>query len=412
MSRFAVIHAGQLVTLHGKPGARRGPEMSDLAIIEDGAMIVRDGQIEAVGATDELAPQLPGVVIDAKSGVVTPGFVDAHTHSVFGSNRCNEFEMRCQGATYQDIAASGGGIRSSMRATRAASEDELFALASERVQRFFELGTTTIECKSGYGLSLEDELKMLRVIRRIGQETKMTAIPTLLAAHAVPPEFEGRKGEYLDLVCDEIIPTAAEEGLAEYADAFCEDRYFNEEDVFRVAMAAQKHGLKLRLHVDQLTNGGGAALAAELGATTADHLEQTDQAGIEALANSETIPVLLPASVFMLRLQKYPNARAMIDAGLPVVLATDFNPGSSPTQSIPFIMTLASLKMGMSAAEAMTAVTVNAAASLGLLKDRATLEAGKRADFAVWDVKDYREIPYWAGSVLPSAVYVSGEKVV
>ncbi|MBX3120020.1 MAG: imidazolonepropionase [Fimbriimonadaceae bacterium] len=411
MSRFAVVHAGQLVTLRGRAGARPGPEMDELSIIEDGAMIVADGQIEAVGTTDELSAQLPEDVSDAGGRLVTPGLIDAHTHAVFGGCRANEFEMRCGGFGYQEIAEVGGGIRSSMRSTRAATEDELFELGRQRVQRFFDLGTTTIECKSGYGLTFDDELKMLRVMRRLDDETPMTVVPTLLAAHAIPPEFEGNREAYVNLICDEIIPAVVRRGLAKYVDAFCEDRYFTADEVLKIATTAQKYDLELRLHVDQLTNGGGAALAAELGAKTADHLEQTDEDGIRALAGSKTMPVLLPASVFMLGLDKYPDARRMIDGGLPVVLATDFNPGSSPTQSLPFVMTLACLKMGMSPAEALTACTVNAAASLDLAHDRGTLEAGKRADFAVWEAEDYREIPYWAATVRPHSVYVRGQKV-
>lgn len=411
MSRFAMVHAN-LLTLRGRAGPRRGQELQDVGLIEDGAMIVKDGLIEEVGKTDDLAPRLPGDVTNVGGKLVTPGFVDAHTHTVFAGNRANEFEMRTKGATYQEIAAAGGGIRSSMRATRAATEDELFELASIRIQRFFELGTTTIECKSGYGLDLKSELKMLRVMRRLNCETAMTVVPTLLGAHAIPPEYEDRREDYLDLVCDQMIPQTAAERLAQYVDAFCEERYFTQDDVLRVAASAHQYNLGVRLHVDQLTNSGGAVLAADLQAATADHLEQTDEEGIEALANSSTMPVLLPASVFLLRLEKYPLARKMIDAGLPVVLATDFNPGSSPTQSMPFVMTLACVKMGMTPAEVWVATTVNAAASLDLAHERGILDVGKRADFAVWAVSDYREVPYWAGSIRPEQVFVQGQKVI
>jgi imidazolonepropionase len=382
--------------------------MSQLSIIADGALLIERGRIARVGARESIEPLISGhEVIDVQGRVVLPGFIDAHTHPVFGGNRANEFEMRAMGRTYQEIAAEGGGIRSSVSATRAATEDELFASARRRASWFLENGTTTIEAKSGYGLSLEDEMKMLRVIRRLNRETPLTCVPTFLGAHSFPDEMT--RESYLKLLVEEMLPQAA--GMAAYCDIFCEQRYYSLDEARLILSKAKDLGMGLRMHVDQLTNGGGASLAAELGATTADHLEQTDEAGIRALAAAGVTPVLLPASVYALGLTRYPKAREMIEAGLPVVLATDFNPGSSPTPSIPMILNLAATQMRMTPAEAITAATINAAHSLDLARDRGSLEPGKRADVVVWDCEDYREIGYWFGVNLVHSVFVQGQRL-
>src|SRR4030095_4095206 len=337
MSSLAVLHASQLITLGGPPRARSGKELGDLGIISDGGLLAADGRITHVGRTREIEKlcQRNTEVVDAGGCAVLPGFVDAHTHLVFAGNRLEDFESRARGETYRQIAKRGGGIQTTVQATRATTEDDLFALAKKRASWFLQNGTTTIEAKSGYGLTLKDELKILRVIRRVGAETPLETVPTFLGAHAFPPEFRENHAGYISLIIDEMLPAIAQEKVAEYCDIFCEQNYFDVEDSGRILTAAKQHGLKLRMHVDQLTNGGGARLAAELGAITADHLEQTAADGISALAKARVQPVLVPGSVYALGSKKYPDARRMIDAGLAVVLATDFNPGSSPTGSLP-----------------------------------------------------------------------------
>jgi imidazolonepropionase len=413
LSAIAVINCSQLVTLSGPARPRVNAELRELSIIADGALVARDGVLVAVGARAEVEPLIDAgcEVVDAGGRVVLPGFVDAHTHPVFAGTRADEFEKRAAGATYQEIAAEGGGIRSTVRRTRAASEDELFGAARRYAAWFLRSGTTTVEAKSGYGLTLEDELKMLRVVRRLNGETPLSYVPTFLGAHAVPDEYRGRKGEYERLITAEMLPRVAEEGLAEYADVFCEPGYFEIEETRRILSAARVAGLKLRVHADQLTRAGGAELAAELGAATADHLEHTDAAGIAALKKGGVQPVLLPASVLLIGSNRYPDARAMVDAGLAVVLATDFNPGSSPTPSMPLVLTLASTQMKMTPAEAITAATVNAAYSLGRGHEIGSLEVGKRADFVIHDCSDWRELAYFVGVEHPAGVYVGGRSV-
>jgi imidazolonepropionase len=402
-SDLAVINCRQLVTVAG-PG---------LGIIEDGAMLVRDGRIERVGPQAEIEPLIgPNwEVVDADGRVVMPGFVDAHTHMVFAGNRAVEFEQRCAGVTYREIATAGGGIRATVRATRAATEDELLEAARQHAEWMLHSGTTTAEVKSGYGLSLDDELKILRVIRRLNDTGPLRLVPTFLGAHEVPDEYRGRRGDYLDLVVNEMLPRIAAEHLAEYCDAFCEEGVFTVEETRRVLEAARKHGLGLRLHADQLSNSGGARLAAELHAATADHLEQTDAAGIAALVKAGVQPVLLPGSVFALGLHRYPAARAMIDAGLAVVLATDFNPGSSPTPSMPLILFLACTQMKMTPVEAIAAATINAAHSLGRGASIGSLEPGKLADFVIYNCTDYREIIYWVGAPTVAEVWIGGRNL-
>ncbi len=407
---LAVLHAAQLVTLAGPNRRRWGAELNELAIIPDGALLVEGNRVTAIGNSDEIEKLARGAeIVDAAGKVVLPGFVDAHTHPVFAGDRLDDFEARARGETYEQIARRGGGIQTTVEATRAASEAELFALARKRAGWFLRNGTTTIEAKSGYGLTLQDELKILRVIRRIGCETPLETVSTFLGAHAVPPECD--RASYVQLLLDEMLPRVAAEKLAEYCDVFCEQNYFDLKTTRRIAQAAERHGLKLRMHVDQLTNSGGAKLAAQLGAATADHLEQTDKDGIAALQKSNVQPVLLPGSVYALGSKKYPNARAMINAGLAVVLATDFNPGSSPTASMPMVLSLAVTQMKMTPAEAITAATMNAAASLNRAAVLGSLEAGKQANFAIYDCADYREIAYWFGLSLVSEVFVRGKKV-
>src|SRR5256885_2136356 len=328
MSSLAILHA-QLVTLGGPNRPRVGKQMSQLAIIRDGGMLIRDGKIDNVGPSNEIEKKAgDSEIIDADGRVVLPGFVDAHTHLVFAGNRLDDFERRARGETYEQIAKAGGGIWSTVEKTRAASEDELFAQAKKHAKWFLKCGTTTVEAKSGYGLTLEDELKILRVMQQLNNETPLEVVPTFLGAHAVPRETSADK--YVDLVANEMLPRVAKEKLAEFCDVFCERGYFDVEQSREILTAAKMLRLKLRGHVDQLSNSGGAKLMAELGATTADHLEKTDEKGIAALKAANVQPVLLPASVYALGWTSYPRAREMSEAGLAVVLASDFNPGSSP----------------------------------------------------------------------------------
>jgi len=407
---LAVVNCAQLVTLAGPARPRVGPELRELGIIAHGGMFVRDGLIERVGTSDEIETMLERdtEVVDALGHVVLPGFVDAHTHPVFGGTRVEEFEERSKGATYEEIAARGGGIQSTVNATRATYEEVLTDECRRYADWFLRSGTTTIEAKSGYGLSLEDELKILRVIKRLGRETLLRYVPTFLGAHSIPAEYRSRREQYVSLIIEEMLPAVAQQKLAEFCDVFCEQKVFTTDEAWKILSAARCQGMGLRIHADQLSLSGGAQLAAELGTVTADHLEHTDAAGIAVLKKANVQPVLLPGSVYALGSTRYPAAREMIDAGLAVVLATDFNPGSSPTPSIPMILSLASTQMKMTPAEGVTAVTINAAYSLNRGAEIGSLEAGKIADFVIHDCSDYRELAYFFGIEHPRSVYVHG----
>jgi len=376
-------------------------------------MYIENGRIAAVGSYQELRSTIAKdtEIIDAGGRLVMPGFVDAHTHLVFGGNRINDFERRVAGLTYQEIAAAGGGIASTLSHTRNASEDELLAAAREHASWFLRGGTTTIEAKSGYGLTEESELKILRVIRSLGQESPLAIVPTLLAAHIVPPEFKQDRKGYLDIILERLIPEVSSSGLARNCDVFCDDHAFTVEEARIILQKAKQCGLGLRMHVEQFRVDGGANLAAELGAKTADHLECTNAEGIAALKKAGVQPVLLPASVFALSRTEYPNARAMIEAGLAPVIATDFNPGSSPTASMPFILALSALYLHMLPSEALMASTFNAAASLDLHNEVGSLEAGKQADFVIHECRDYRELAYFLATPAHPRVYIRGREV-
>jgi imidazolonepropionase len=410
MNSLAVLHASQLVTASGPKRPRFGTELSALGIIRDGGMLIRGGKIERVGPSDEIEKNVGDAeVVDAGGRVVLPGFVDAHTHLVFAGNRLDDFERRARGETYEQIAKAGGGIWSTVAKTRAASELDLLAQAKKHANWFLRCGTTTVEAKSGYGLTVEDELKILRVMRQLKKEVRLEIVPTFLGAHAVPRELS--PDEYLDDVVTEMLPRVTAEKLAEFCDVFCERGYFNVDRSRKILCAAKNVGMSLRGHVDQLTNSGGAKLMAEMGATTADHLEQTDEQGIAALKKANVQPVLLPGSVYALGSSRYPRAREMIEAELPIVLATDFNPGSSPTPSMPMILSLACTHMKMSPAEAITASTVNAAYSVNRGDKIGSLELGKLANLVIFDCEDYRELAYWFGMPQTHSVYVRGECV-
>ena len=411
MNSLAVIQAVQLVTLAGPTRPRVGTAMSELRIIRDGGMLIRDGNIDSVGPSDEIEKKSRGMeIIDAGGRVVLPGFVDAHTHLVFVGNRLDDFERRARGETYEQIARAGGGIWSTVKKTRDASGEELFDQAQTYAEWFLRCGTTTIEAKSGYGLTVEDELKILRVMRRLNEEKPLEIVPTFLGAHAVPRELDA--DEYIDLVIAEMLPRITKEKLAEFCDVFCEHGYFTIDQSKRILTAARKLGLGLRIHADQLSNSGAAQIAAELNATTADHLEKTDEQGIVAMKSAGVQPVVLPGSVYALGSTAYPRTREMLDAGLAVVLATDFNPGSSPTPSMPMILSLACTQMKMSPAEAITASTINAAYSINRGDKIGSLERGKLANFSIFNCEDYRELAYWFGIPQTHSVYVRGERVV
>jgi imidazolonepropionase len=412
MKSLAVLHASHLVTLAGPKRPRVGCEISELAIIHDGGMLIRDGKIDILGPSDQIEKNARGSeIVDARGRVVLPGFIDAHTHLVFAGNRLDDFERRARGETYEQIAKAGGGIWSTVAKTRAANDADLFTQAQKHAAWFLKGGTTTAEAKSGYGLTVEDELKILRVTRRLNQETPLEVVPTFLGAHAIPREDRESPERYVDLVINEMLPRVAKENLAEFCDVFCERGYFDLDQSREILIAAKKLGLNLRMHADQLTNSGGAKLAAELKATTADHLEKTEGQGIAAMKSAGVQPVLLPGSVYGLGSTCYPRAREMIEAGLAVVIATDFNPGSSPSPSMPMMLSLACTQMKMSPAEAIAASTINAAYSLNRGDKIGSLEIGKLANFAIYDCEDYRELAYWFGFPQTHSVYVRGERV-
>ncbi len=414
MADLAVVNCRQLVTLAGPARPRVRAEMRELGIIPDGALLAREGRILQVGTRAEIArlASADAEIVDAGGCIVLPGFVDAHTHPVFAGNRADEFEERAEGATYAEIAARGGGIRSTVRRTRESSDTELLAAARRYRTWFLRGGTTTIEAKSGYGLTLEAELKILRVIRQLDAEGSLRLLPTFLGAHEVPDEYRGRRGDYIRLLMEEMLPAVRREGLAESCDIFCEPSVFPVEEARGILEAARALGYRIRMHADQFSADEGSLLAAAMRADTADHLESTTERGWNALAAAHVQPVLLPASVYCLGSGRYPAARQMIERGLAVTLGTDFNPGSSPTASMPMVLSLAVTQMKMTCAEAVTAATINAAYSLRRGGSIGSLEAGKLADFAIHDCHDYRELPYFFGRDTARAVYIGGVRQV
>ncbi len=398
-----IKNIAQVLTLRNGTIPRRGADMRELGVIENGAILVRGERIEWVGPTKEIPNNGAAAAIETVDGlglelVALPGFVDAHTHPVFAGTRAAEYEMRSMGRTYQEIAEAGGGIRASVRQVRAAGQEQLADRAEVRFRSFLEHGTTTIEAKSGYGLSLEEELKLLRALAQLRHRSRLEVVPTLLGAHAVPDEYRDNRAGYVRLVIEEMIPAVAAEGLAQYCDVFCDSGYFTLEEGRAILQAAKDAGLGIRIHAEELGYTGSAAMAAELGAASADHLEWIEDSGIEALRRSGTVALLLPGTAFNLGLTRYPPARRMIDAGVAVALATDFNPGSSYNLNMQLILSIACSYMKMSPAETITAATINGAWSLGLADRLGSLEEGKQADIALMNVADYREIPYFYGT--------------
>jgi imidazolonepropionase len=379
--------------------------MRDVEVLTDAAVLLDDARIAWVGPRAD-APRADRVT--EVSGVILPGFIDCHTHAVFGAARLDDHQRRALGEDYKAIAAAGGGILQSVRDVRARSETDLEALTRARLATLLAHGTTTIELKSGYGLDLEAELKQLRVIRRLAETQAATLVPTFLGAHEVPPEHRRDRAGYVRLVCEQMIPAVAEGRLARCCDVFCEPGVFSPAEARAILTTAQRHGLALKLHADELEGSGGAELAAELGALSADHLAAVSDGGVRALAASGTVAVLLPATMIFLGKRSQAPARRLIEAGAAVALATDFNPGTSPTVSLPLVMALGVSQLGLRHAEALTAVTVNAAAALGLAGERGQLAPGFAADLVVAAVEDWREVGYWIGANVVSAVWTGG----
>ena len=407
------VNASQIATCAGPPRARKGIEMSDAGLQKGWAIGVDDDRIAAVGPQEELRRQFPDAhEIDCTNTVLTPGLVDSHTHAVFGRARYEEQELRAAGASYMEIARQGGGIHASVADLRSRTEDELFEVTLKRVERLASYGSTTIEVKSGYGLSLDDELKSLRVIARVARATPVRIIATWLGAHEIPLDFRERprgRAEYVKLLVEEILPRVRDEKLASFADVFCEPGVFTLEESRTILGASRKAGLGIKLHADELEAAGGAELAVELRAISADHLAAISDHGIRALGASSTIATLLPGTMLFLGRTKQAPARALIDAGAAVALATDFNPGTSPTVNFPLILTLGVSQLRMNASESIVAATVNGAAALGLSETTGQLAPGYSADIAQFDANDIREIPYWYGDRRCKATWARGK---
>jgi imidazolonepropionase len=401
-----LVNIGQLLTLRGDPlrrGPRRGAELKDLGLIENGAVLCVGGQIVSVGTTKDsqrdpwLKKNRKKVTeIDCDGKVIIPGFVDSHTHPVFVSPRLFDFEKRTEGASYEQIAAGGGGIRSSLNEVRQASKGALTAKVLAALNQMAEHGTTTVEAKSGYGLTIESEMKSLEAIRSAGKRWPGTIVPTLLGAHVVPGEFRGRSQNYVETVCLEMIPQAARRKLAQFVDVFCDQGAFTAPETEQIFAAAEKHRLSVRAHMGQLSE---TALSPFLRFNPAsfDHMDHVNEDDVRQLAKSDTVATLVPGANYFLGLSDYANARGLIDAGVAVALASDYNPGTSPTVSMPMAMSLACTHMKMSPAEAIAAATINGAHALRLGDHKGSIEPGKDADLAAFAVSDYREIPYWFG---------------
>jgi imidazolonepropionase len=403
-----------LLTLAGPAAPRRGRAQNELGVIEDGAIWIINDRIQMAGPRSEVehsAGKRHIPRISADGCVVMPGFVDCHSHPFFTEFRLDDFEQRIKGCSYQEISHSGGGILSTVQKVRAATRDELIQKTLPRLRNFLKHGTTTLEAKSGYGLNLESELKMLEAIHISKELTPLELVPTFLGAHEIPAEYRDAPRKYLEELLHSILPEVARLKLAEYCDCFVEPHIFDLAAAKALCLAAQKHGLKLRLHADQLSRSGATGLGVRLGAISVDHLEQIEAEEIELLARSATTAVLLPGSVYHLGLNRYPPARRLIEAGVPVALATDFNPGSSPVLNMQMILSLACTQMRMTPAEAIVAATLNGAHALDRGNRSGSLEAGKQADLCIMDVSDYREIPYCFGVNHCRAVFKSGRVV-
>jgi imidazolonepropionase len=412
-----IKHATQLATLTSdRKGPRSKEAMSELGLIEDGSIWMESGLIQAVGTTKELEKLYAdrmheAEVFDASGHLVTPGLVDPHTHVIYGGSREREFEMRLEGATYMDIMNAGGGIHATTRMTREASEEELMEQTIRRLDSFLAHGVTTVEGKSGYGMNLETELKQLRVMKKLQEEHPIDLVPTFMGAHAVPKDYKGREDEFVDHLINDMLPIVAEEKLAEFNDVFCEKGVFTPEQSERILKAGKKYGLIPKIHADEIEPYGGAELAAKIGAISAEHLLKASEEGIQAMAKSGTIACLLPATALYLREDAAPGRR-MVDEGVAVAISTDCNPGSSPTTSMPLVMNLACISMRLTPAEALTAATYNAACAINRQEKIGSLEVGKQADVALWNVENYQELQYLFGVNHVKTVWKNGVQVV
>ncbi len=410
MSKKILVHASQLVTCSGF-APKRGKEMQELNVIEDGAVLMEDGIIAAVGTTEELLPHAAGAeVIDCSGKAVLPGFVDSHTHLIFTGYRAEEFSWRLSGISYMDIMRRGGGINATTISTREATLEELKREGRKRLSSMLAFGVTTVEGKSGYGLDRDTEIKQLEVMKALNEEQPVDIVNTFMGAHAVPEEFKGRTGDYVDFIIKEVLPEVANRGLAEFCDVFCEEGVFDIEQSRSLLLAAREYGMEIKLHADEIVPLGGAELAAELGAVSADHLLQASDEGISKLAERGVIATLLPATAFSLK-EPYAKARKMIDSGCAVALATDFNPGSCFTNSIPLLFALATIYMGMTIEEAVTAMTINGAAALKREKQIGSIDVGKKADLVILEFPGYQFLHYHFGVNIVEKVIKNGELV-
>jgi imidazolonepropionase len=407
---FLAVSASQLVTVSGAAAPRKGPAASELSVIPHGAFASMDGRIVWTGPTDAVSSEIEltagARVLDAGNRVITPGLVDSHTHALFCGTRESEFARRAAGETYQQIASAGGGIASTMRTTRAAGKAELAFALDRHLRNMLSSGTTTVEVKSGYGLDLETEILGLELVAERTRDFPQTLIPTFMGAHAVPPEYAGRADRYIDFVIGEVLPMVASKRLALFADVFCEEGAFDLEQSRRFLEAARGLGLGVRIHADEFSDIGASVLASELSAASADHLLATTDESIAVLASSSTVATLLPATAFFLG-KPFPDARRFIQAGAAVALATDFNPGSSYCESMQFVLSTAVCRCGMTVEQAIVSATANGAAALGLGGRKGSLQPGREADFVVWDIDDYRGIPYHLAMPDIAGVFVS-----
>jgi len=411
-NKILIKNASELVTCSGfKP--KHGSEMGDLHVINDGAVVVEDGIIKAVGTTKEILGRFREAdfdVIDAEGKAVLPGFVDSHTHFIFGGYRAEEFSWRLRGDKYMDIMKRGGGIASSVKSTREASKQQLMEAGFKRLNSMLSFGVTTVEGKSGYGLDFETEMKQLEAMKELNELHPVDVIRTFMGAHAVPAEYSGRADDYIDFIIESVLPYVADNKLAEFCDVFCEDNVFSVDQSRKLLSKAKEMGLSLKIHADEIVQLGGAELAAELGAVSADHLLQASEVGIEAMANSSVISTLLPCTAFSLR-ESYAKGREMIDSGCAVALATDFNPGSCFTESTALVFALACIQMNLSIEEAITALTINGAAAVNRADEIGSIDIGKKADIVILEFPSYKFIPYHVGVSTVEKVVKNGKLV-
>ncbi len=411
MNKILIVNANELVTCSGHE-AKFGPEaMNDLGIISNGAIAMEDGIITHVGTTEDVLSQINQddyAVIDATEKAVLPGFVDSHTHFIFGGYRADEYDWRLRGLSYVEIMNKGGGIINSVKGTDEASLDELVELGLKRLDSMLSFGVTTVEGKSGYGLYKETELKQLEALKQCDDSHPLDVVKTFLGAHSVPKEYKGRGHEFIDYLIDEVLPIVAENNLAEYCDIFCEDKVFSVEESRKLLLTAQKMGLKSKIHADEIVQLGGAELAAEIKATSADHLLQASDEGIKAMAEAGVIATCLPCTAFSLK-EHYARARFMVDSGCAVAVATDFNPGSCHTESIPLAIALSTLYMGLTTEETISALTINGAAAVGRADTVGSLDVGKKADIVIHEFPSYKFLPYHIGVSTVEVVIKNGE---